>query len=293
MLRSMTGFSRQEVDSPIGRLSLEIQSLNRKYLEVTVSLPKELFRFELLIRKWVSEKIYRGSVFVRVSIIFEEHDLDKLLPDTEVLKRLLASWTKKAKQMQLDPKQIDLEFILQQMRNFPIEQPIDEKNSEKLLKHALDSGMQSLIKMKEKEGQFLQKDLEKRLGYIEKLVKEIDQKRPVFVKNAQQKLTKKIGEWMHDPAYNEEKLLREVLLYAERHDITEEITRLFSHLEQCKKLFSEKQIVAGKKIEFLVQEMHREVNTLSAKSTELDCINAMISIKTELDRIKEQIQNIE
>jgi len=295
MLISMTGFGRAVFDAPFGKLIAEIQSVNRKYLEVFVSMPKEFNRFEHEVRKWIGDAISRGQVSVRIFLIPSAAAIDQLLPDIEVLRRLKHGWERLSGQLQIDPKQIDLNFLMQ---NFPVQQKLEMAQDEDLSKlhRCVDEALQGLLKMKKTEGKALSVDLEKRLKELERLINSIEELSPESSKKMRKKLFERMEEVLKQIGQGtetEERLLREVALFAEKVDITEEITRFRSHLDQFHGFLSTQSGSAGRKMDFLIQEMGREVNTIGSKSLESKISHFVVEMKGELEKMREQIQNIE
>ncbi|HSX26376.1 MAG TPA: YicC/YloC family endoribonuclease [Chlamydiales bacterium] len=288
----MTGFGRSAFDAPFGRLGVEIQSVNRKYLEIFISLPKEFSRFEPEVRKWVQEAAVRGQVSVKVHFTPNANAIKELLPDVEVLKGLKWGWEKVAQQLGYDPKSIDLPFLMERM---PEQTKQEGARDEDLpvLHRCIDEALQGFLQMKKTEGKALAKDLAARLEGLKKLLDEIEALSPDATKRMREKLLEKMAEVLKGGPELEERLLREVALFAERVDISEEITRLRSHFVQFKELLSPKAGAIGRKMDFLVQEMAREINTIGSKSAESKISHLVVEMKSELEKMREQIQNIE
>jgi uncharacterized protein (TIGR00255 family) len=289
MLSSMTGFGRAVHETASGRLIVEIQSVNRKFLEVFVALPKEFSRFEHEVRKWVTEVVSRGQVNVRVFYVPGPSAVQKLLPDPESLSALKKAWEKIAKSAGFNPKSIDLAFILQ---HSPLQPKVDQASDTdlKILRACVDEALQALVKMKRKEGKALKEDLLKRIGLMEKSLSEIETLSKSAVKKMRDKLSERIKEVMQQDA--DERILKEVALFAEKVDISEEITRLKSHFAQSLETLRGAEPV-GRKMEFLIQEMGREINTIGSKTPESKVSYLVVEMKSELEKMREQIQNIE
>ncbi len=292
MLMSMTGFGRSVFEAPFGRVVVEIQSVNRKYLEMFVSLPKEFGRFENDIRKWLSEAISRGQISVRVHVMPSAAAVQESLPSIELLRELKFGWERIAQQLQIDPKSIDLPFLMQYL---PSQSKLDLAKDEDLpvIHRCVDEALQGLVQMKKAEGKALAKDLTDRLKLLESHLAQIEQLAPDSSKKVREKLLEKMGEILKAGPETEERLFREAALMAERADVAEEITRLKSHFKQFQELFSPKAGGVGRKMDFLVQEMGREINTIGSKTAEAKISYLVVDMKSELDRIREQIQNIE
>lgn len=274
----MTGFGRAVVDGSMGQLVVEIQSVNRKYLEVTLFLPKEWSRFESEVRKWIGEAISRGQVVVRVTLLPNERG--QILPDVKALKALKKGWEKIAQETGLSTQSIDLPFLLQYL-------PLQGVGEEGLtgLKEAVKGALKSLMQMRMAEGKELQRDLKARLKELGRMIEEVAKLTPHATQKMKQKLLEKMGEAV------EERLLREVALFAEKVDITEEITRFRSHLSQFEAFLKESDM--GRKMDFLLQEMGREVNTIGSKSMEAKISHLVVDMKSALEKMREQVQNIE
>lgn len=290
MLSSMTGFGRAVFDAPFGKLTVEIQSVNRKFLEVFISLPKEFSRFEQEIRKWVGDVVSRGQVSVRIFLIPNVSALEGLLPDVHTLKSLKKGWEKISQELSLDPKEINLPFLMQHL---PIQQRQDLARDEDLpfLQRPVHEALQNLLKMKEIEGKALAQDLGGRLKELERMIEEVKKATPDATQKMRQKLIERMEEVLKASGDNEERLLREVAIFAERVDVAEEITRFHSHVAQFKGLLKESSV--GRKMDFLIQEMGREVNTIGSKSMEAKISHLVVDMKSELEKMREQVQNIE
>jgi uncharacterized protein (TIGR00255 family) len=291
MIASMTGFGRALLDAPLGRIIVEIQSVNRKYLEMFISLPKEYSRFELEIRKWIGEKISRGQISVRVYVIPAFKNIRASLPSFEQLKLLKEGWEELADRLGYTKTAIDLPFLTQQM---PLQMPAEAAQDEDLefFKHCMLEALQALITMKRFEGKALCCDIELRLQSMQQHVAQIELSVPETVSRMKKKLQERIAEAAPALLDNDEKVLREITLFAEKVDISEEITRFRSHLAQFHELLKAPAAI-GRKMDFLVQEIGREINTMGSKSLESKIAHLVVEVKSELEKIREQIQNIE
>ncbi len=286
MLSSMTGFGRAVADTPFGRLVVEIQSVNRKYLEVSVALPREWGRFEHEVRKWVGETLARGSISVRISLAPNAKAVESFLPDLETLQGLKKGWDRLASQIGLDTRSVDLPFLVSQL---PEAENHSADEALPALRHSVEEALKALVEMRRVEGKALARDLLQRLQVLEHELTEVDKLAPTVVAKMRQKLAERMAEVLPADTALDERLIREVALFAERVDITEEITRLRSHFSQLKGLLQTKEASVGRKMDFLVQEMGREINTIGSKCPE----TRVVEMKSELEKMREQIQNIE
>lgn len=283
MLKSMTGFGRAGCSKPIA-IEVSLQSLNRKFLEIALTLPKEFAPFEMAIRKIISGEVLRGQVQARFSISLTEGELFRAY--LKKLKSLKKKWDKLAEEVGCEKEDVDLRFLLSSIESESIESDHYWKPIERCLKQALTS----LCEMRVREGELLALDMGKRLKLIETSLSIIEEKAPTLVLKYKSKLEERIKEFC-SPGKEEEKILKEIAFFAEKTDITEEIVRLRIHLTQFKKFLKGLEETVGKKLEFIIQEMMREVNTIASKSPEVSPL--VIDIKSELEKMKEQVQNVE
>lgn len=280
--RSMTAYGRAHYPSKLGRWTIDIHSVNRKGLDLNIQLPTHLLFLDPVIREWVSEAADRGQVTVRISFEFSQ-----VAKTVEQLKGIQKKWISVAKALGYDSKVVDFKFLMERVS--PAEMVMEEEP----LKHDLQKGWKLAVKnwlvMKEKEGKALVADIQKRMGTVIQELRKVEKLQPLL----QERYRKKIAERMRDVAIDEERLVREAALLAEKADITEEVTRLYSHLEQMDQYLSSKEKSVGRTLDFLSQEMGREVGTLMAKAGDTAIAKIGVSMKSEVEKIREQVQNIE
>lgn len=284
MLISMTGFGRATREVSNGQLIAEIQSVNRKYPEIFISIPKEFARFEQDVRSWVQNKIARGQVSVRIFFLNNNH---VSIPDSSSLKKQKIAWEKVAKSLGYSPKAIDLEFLMK-YSTFHKEVQFAEEKDFASIKSCLMEALKNLCFMKEKEGKAMTADIRKRLLLLKKFLKSIESLAPASARNLKETIVQKLS-----TIIDSEALAREAILFADRMDISEEIARLKSHFVQFQSMLQEKKGPVGRKMDFMVQEMGREINTIGAKSADAKIAHHVVAMKSELEKIREQIQNIE
>ncbi len=292
-LKSMTGFGRGEIATPLGRLVLEVSSINRKYLEMSIQLPKELFSFEPEIRGWISKSIHRGQLSLRYTLYAELKGRD-ILPDRSFMKQLKTGWEKIAHELGFPKEEVNLLFLSQQMQKLSLPVELEDlPKYQKLLAACTEKALGSLVKMKAQEGAALGKDIQMRLKGIEKELSSIQKKAPEALVRMKAKMQEKIGELFAKEPDNQDRILREVMIYSEKTDVTEEIVRLKSHLKQFFSLLTSPEEAAGRKMDFLIQEMMREINTIGSKCSDAGVALHVVESKAALEKIREQVQNIE
>lgn len=291
MLASMTGFGRAVVEAPFGKIIVEIQSVNRKHVEMSVSIPREYSRFELDIRKLVSEHISRGQLSIRVHVMPNSSDLHALFPFTHQLKQFKQAWQQLAVDLGYESTEITLSFLVEQLSMRSLGEVAHDEDLI-FFQKAANQAIGALLAMKQKEGAVLCQDIEQRLSLMERYIQDIEALAPEAIARMKKKLQERIAEVALALVDGEERVLREIAIFGEKVDITEEIIRLRSHIVQFQDLLK-KPAAAGRKMEFLVQEMGREANTIGSKSLEAKITHLVVEVKSELDKIKEQIQNIE
>jgi uncharacterized protein (TIGR00255 family) len=296
-IKSMTAFGRGVSDFPIGRITIEIQSVNRRFLEVNVGVPRLFLKYEMDIRKWVAEKIGRGTVTVSLNWKMNPRHTLSIAPNLSLARALKGAWDKLATDLGLE-KHIPVALLLQEKELFVQDEELaNEEVYSSAVKQALQEALNALFVMKQKEGKVLAHDLHERLRILRKEIGEIEARSGQATDKYRQKLLDRLKELFSGTPENEEKVLREIAIYAERVDITEEIVRFKSHLEQFGQTLNKPVVETGeslgKTLDFLLQELHREVNTIGSKASDLSVSQRVVTIKSELERIREQVQNIE
>jgi uncharacterized protein (TIGR00255 family) len=289
MTMSMTGFGRSVTDGPYGRIVIEIQSVNRKVFEMTFSLPREMGRYEIEIRKWISEKILRGQVAIKIQWTPSPEWLQAAIPNPEILQKTKRDCEAACKILQLDTAHITLPFLVSLSQGA---QKNEEFHELAALKLGIQESLKALLQMRSVEGKNLAAEIRKRLALIRTMLQEVATLAPEFAGRMRQRLEEKIAPAKQGDIAWDERLAREVALFAEKADIAEEIERMTSHFAQFEHCFSETGAV-GKKMDFVIQEMAREINTIGSKSSESKISYLVVEMKTELEKIREQVQNIE
>ena len=289
----MTGFSRYENQSEDLTCKVEIRSVNNRFIEINTRLPKSLAPLELPLKKMVKTKCARGSF--DISIAIEKNGDSEAGLEVNPNLPLATEYLKAFKEIQdgLGLKgEIDINTILSQRDVVKSELKKVEFSCEEIVMQSVDRALTDLIKMRENEGKNLEKDILNQISSIETLRKSIAAKQSITIQKFQEKLNEKIKILTSGIEIDPARIAQESALLADRCDVTEEIVRLKSHLEQFNILIASNN-PQGRKLEFLTQEINREVNTTGSKTIDLEVSSAVIEMKSCLEKIREQLANIE
>lgn len=294
MLKSMTAYGRASLSTKAGHFVIEIQSVNRKFLEINVFLPQELSQFDIELKKWLTPHLARGQVTVKLSASFDATVPFIVKPNIPLARQLKEGWDEIAHQLDCSEEKFSLSLLRGTPNLFCYEENLEEEETyRQALLQVLESAFHGFQQMKIQEGGVLQADIQGRLDKIREAMKSIEHLTPHATNKYREKLISRLEELMPGHVENEDRILREIALFAEKIDIAEEITRFHCHLGHCEELIQSNAHCVGKTLEFLLQELNREVNTVGSKSSDLEIARAVIDIKSELERIREQIQNVE
>lgn len=292
MIKSMTGFGRCEYADPNRRFAVEIKSVNHRYLDMTVKMPKKLNFFEATIRNELKNYIQRGKVDVFITY----EDFTDNSASVKYNKELAGEYLKYLKQMAED-FELDCDVRVSTLSRLPEvfdmeELEIDEEEIWSGLKKAVCGAAEKFVEFRIKEGENLKNDLISKLDGMLEHVKYIKDRAPGIIEEYKESLKAKIAEMLGDTKVDEARLLTEVTIFADRVCIDEEIVRLTSHIEATKKALIDGGSI-GRKLDFIAQEMNREANTMLSKANDLATSDHAIELKTEIEKVREQIQNIE
>lgn len=293
----MTAFGRASYTSPLGRFHVEIHTLNRRHLEIHFALPQQLSRFEIEIRKWIEAKIGRGQINVSLIWRSEEAGILKVVPNLALAKALKQAWDQIAQELAI-PSQVTLSLLAEQEDILIFEQQTqNESEFLNALQKVVADALNQVLRMREQEGEALASDLKTRLLQIGTIVEKISHNATNATQRYREKLKQRLEELFTGSPENEEKILREIAVFAEKIDISEEMIRLKSHVQQFNQSLNTPLATPnetrGKTLEFLIQELHREVNTIGSKSSDLLITQWVLILKGEIEKIREQVQNIE
>ena len=290
-MKSMTGFGRARLERENRTYNIEIKSVNHRYNDITVKMPKGISYLEEKVKKEISSKISRGKVDVYIT--FDNNSSEG--KNIKINKEIASIYIKELKTLAQE-NDIKEDIYVTEIFKFPDVLSIENVEDEELiwseLYTCLDNAITSLMEMRKREGNKIKEDLEKRIEKISEKVNEISTYSTRLVEEYVVKLETRIKEILNTDVVDKDRLAQEIVIYADKCSVEEEITRLKSHMIQFKELINMDTPI-GKKIDFLIQEMNRETNTIGSKSGNLLITNLVIDIKTELEDIREQVQNIE
>ncbi len=289
---SMTGYGKGEYKQDGIEMTVEIKTVNNRYLDISVKSPKILNAYEEVIRSAVRRKMTRGHADIFINLVDKREKPKNLYIDAPSAK----SWFKAAARLrEMFPSLAD-DFTLSSLMKSPdvVRQEEAQGADEALiaaLNAALDGALDSLNAMRLKEGKKLEEDMLARMEEIEKLVGAIAARAPFVAAEYAKRLEERIKELLSDVKYDEARLLTEVAVFTDKSNIDEELTRLRSHIAQFRSICKEERV--GRKLDFLVQEFNREANTVCSKSNDLSVTNSGLALKNEIEKVREQVQNVE
>lgn len=292
MIKSMTGFGRCEIERENRKISVEMKSVNHRYLDVAIKMPKKLNFFEAAIRNELKKYIERGKV--DLFITYEDFSESNVV--VKYNKDVAAEYLKYLNEM-ADDFGIDNDVRVSTLSRYPEvfeleEQTIDEAQLWALVSEAIDKACEAFVDTRIKEGENLKNDLISKLDDMLTHVAFIEERSPIMVDEYKEKLRAKIEELISDTHIDESRLMTEVAIFADKVCVDEELVRLHSHIDSMKQVLIEGGSV-GRKLDFMAQEMNREANTTLSKCNDLAISDCAINLKTEIEKVREQIQNIE
>lgn len=292
MIKSMTGFGRCEVSEAERKFMVEMKSVNHRYLDVNIKMPKKLNFFEAAIRNLLKEYIQRGKV--DIFITYEDFTENKV--SIKYNADLAAEYMKYLRRMG-EEFSLDDDIRVSTLSRYPEvftmeEQNIDEEEIWKLLEKAIRGAAKGFVETRIQEGENLRNDLIKKLDGMYGHISYIEERSPQIIMEYKQKLEQKVRELLEDAKVDDNRLLMEVTLFADKVCVDEEIVRLKSHIQTTKETLQQGGGI-GRKLDFIAQEMNREANTILSKANDLVISNRAIELKTDIEKVREQIQNIE
>lgn len=292
MVKSMTGFGRGENTGEYKQVTVEIKSVNHRYSEIWVKLPRHYSLLEETVRKYLLSHISRG----RLEVYIKLDETGEKERQVQVDKELALAYHRALKELAVltgtsaDVNVIQIAQLPDVLKIEELQETLDDVWKDIL--PALEQAIRVLIEMRQQEGEKLKADLEERLEYLHLLHARIEEKSPLVVGHYREKLQTRLREMLEAGQVDENRIALEVALFADRSSISEELVRLSSHLQQFEQILRENNPI-GRKLDFLLQEMNREVNTIGSKANDLDITQYVVEMKSELEKLREQVQNIE
>ena len=292
MIKSMTGFGRCEVLKDSRKFTVELKSVNHRYLDVNIRMPKKLNFFETSIRTLLKSYADRG----KVDIFITYEDLSQSQVSVKYNAALAAEYLKYLNQM-AEEFSLDNDVRVSTLSRYPEVFTMEEcsEDEDELwngLKEALEGAFSQFVEMRTKEGERLKEDILLKLDLLSEQIRFIEERSPQIIAEYRTKLEEKMRELLEDTQIDDNRIAAEVILFADKICTDEEVVRLKSHIQHMKETLEESNGI-GRKLDFIAQEMNREANTILSKANDLDISNRAISMKTEIEKIREQIQNIE
>ncbi len=295
MTRSMTGFGRSENTLDNRKYSVEIKSVNHKFCELNLKLPRFLNEYEAKFRETISKKVSRGKVDVYINFeTFSENDYNVTF--NEELGKIYHKELCNAISTLALNDSVKLGHIIGMQDIIKTEKNFDNEETVKLIADhfmtTISLALDKFILMRENEGKKLEEDILQKIANFKTIVQEIEEQYPKSVEQYKNKLTEKANKVFENKEFDENRIIMEVMLFTDKVCVDEEVIRLYSHIEQFYNILKENGPI-GRKTDFLIQEINREVNTIASKTTDIKITNNVVELKTLLEKIREQVQNIE
>ena len=291
MIKSMTGFGKYSASFENREYQIEIKSVNHRYLDISIKMPRTISYLEEDIKNCISKKLKRGKVDVFITFENNSSEGKNIKINTEIAKLYIDELKRLAEE-----ENINSNIEVTEISKYPDVLSIHNEQDDEIIKQetleAVNVAVNHLINMREIEGNKISIDLLNRIQDIKQKITEISSLSTGLIKDYVVKLEARIKELLQNQEIDESRLAQEVVIYADKCSVEEEITRLDSHISQFSNLLNSNEAV-GKKLDFIIQEMNRETNTIGSKANNLEITNDVIDIKTQIENIREQVQNIE
>ncbi|MGN0603847.1 MAG: YicC/YloC family endoribonuclease [Oscillospiraceae bacterium] len=292
MIKSMTGFGRCLESTGGKTILVEIKSVNHRYYEFSSRVPRSCGFLDEKLKSFVQGKVSRGKIDVGVSIQYDGVSDEKIEVNTEVAKGYITALRSANAELGIEDD-LTLSRIMRLPDIFDIKKvEEDEETVWNDVRTVAEKALEKFIAMREAEGEKMREDILSRLDYITVLVEKIEKKSPETTEKYRQKLFDKISEVLKDSNVDEQRILTEAAIFSEKTAVDEETVRLRSHIQQCRDMLSLNEAV-GRKLDFLIQEFNREANTIGSKCQDIEITKIVVDLKSEIEKIREQVQNIE
>ncbi|MBW9156347.1 YicC family protein [Clostridium sp. FP2] len=292
MIRSMTGFGRGNCEKDGKNFTIEIKSVNHRYFETNIRMPRALISFEDKIRKIIGEKVKRGKLDVFVT----QGNYDKDDAFANLNEKLAESYMECFRVLK-EKYNLEGDISVSQIARLPEVITLKQKEEDiseifDAIEQSLNEALEALLFMREREGEKLLEDVITKCDFISGLVQKVKERSPFVFNEYKVKLTQRLNALSKEVEFDENRVAMEVAIFADKAGIDEEIVRLNSHIQQMRETLILDEPI-GRKLDFIIQEMNRETNTIASKANDLEILNTVINMKSEIEKIREQIQNIE
>ena len=291
MIKSMTGYGKGNISENSRNYQVEIKSVNHRYLDISVKMPRVLSYLEEDVKKVISSKVKRGKIDVFITFENSSTEGKEIKINNEIAKMYINQLKQLAEEENILAN-IEVTEISKYPDVLSVQNTQDDEQIKKELIEATTTATDKLVQMRQVEGSKMAEDSLKRIEKINQKIEKISELSTGLIEEYVVKLENRIKEILKNQEIDESRLAQEVVIYADKCSIEEEVTRLKSHISQFKELINSDDAV-GKKLDFIIQEMNRETNTIGSKANNLEITNGVIDIKTEIENIREQVQNIE
>ncbi len=293
MIKSMTGFGRCEISDGERKFTVEMKGVNHRYLDINIRMPKKLNCFETAIRSLIKQSIIRG----KVDLFVQYEDLSEGQMSLRYNETLAKEYLFYLKQME-EKLSLENDIRVSTLSRYPEvlimeEQVTDETELWNGLKQAMDGAVERFVATRGTEGEALKEDILVKLDGMLEYVAFIEERSPQIIAQYREKMENKVKELLGDTQLEEGRIAAEVVIFADKICTDEEVVRLKSHILHMKETLNSREAGIGRKLDFIAQEMNREANTILSKANDLDVSNVGINLKTEIEKVREQIQNIE
>ncbi len=289
-MKSMTGFGKGEEESSRGKVVVEARSENHRFLDVNFQIPDAISAIEPEMSEIAKKTLVRGKV--RILVAFEGFKTRQSVIDMELAKESRKTLEKLKRELEIkEPTRLEHLLMIKELFSSEVKPTVNPKDYPKV-KRALTSAIEKLDAARLSEGRKLEKDLKQRIEKVEKLIEEINDKRKNYTKELSDKLRERIMKLLNETQVDENKMHQEIAFLVDRSDITEETVRLKAHVGKFKETINGKGSI-GRELDFLLQEMNREAGTTAAKSKDADTSHVIIELRSEIEKMREQVQNIE
>lgn len=294
MIRSMTGFGDAELETPVGLLRAEIRTVNHRFFSLNVRNPSALDRYEPKIREWLKDQLSRGHINITYRLEGQDAETGPALAlDMERARQYVRLFRQLGHELSV-AGDVTLDMLVRQTDLVVREQVEVPEVPEDAVRAVTADAARAVVAMREQEGQNLRSDLEARLRGIASALAVVEERAPERLVHERDRLRRSVAELAADAAIDEDRLAREIAILADRWDISEEVVRLRSHIDHFREMLDEDAAEpVGKRLSFLVQEMHREANTIGSKANDAEIEQRVVAIKNEIERLREQVENVE